>query len=173
MTLQIRNATPDDADTIAQLHVDTWQAGYRGLLADEFLDTLSVASREMQWNEILKDPPPRSQVFVAEDGDDIVGFASCGACEDEDLYQFDVGEIQAVYISPDRWREGIGTELLREAVAFLKGQNFDFMSLWVLESNRQARDFYEKAGFIPDGTEQTEERNGYILEQVRYRAMLP
>jgi len=42
--------------------------------------------------------------------------------------------------------------------------------LWVLESNRRARRFYEIAGWIPDGDAKTENRpDGIQLREVRYR----
>jgi len=39
----IRPALPNDAAEIARVHVDSWRSSYRGLLADEFLDSLSEA----------------------------------------------------------------------------------------------------------------------------------
>ena len=173
MNVAIREATPRDAAEIARLHVATWQAAYRDDLPDELLDGLSVVGRERQWKGIIENPEPRSNVFVAERADEMLGFASCGACRDDDLMEFDVGEIYAVYVDPNHWRRGIGRALLRRVVEFLEDRDFDFMSLWVLESNDQARDFYEKSGFIPDGTESTDEKRGVPLHKVRYRAMLP
>ena len=168
----IRTATRQDADTLAQIHVDTWQVAYRGDLPDKVVDTLSVAGREMQWDGILQNPEPRSQAFVAEEDGEIVGFVHCGACRDDDIQEFDAGEVYAIYVRPDRWGEGIGSDLLRRAVAFLEEADYDFAALWVLAENRGSRDFYEKAGFIPDGTEKVEEQGGRELEHVRYRAML-
>ncbi|MFB6371929.1 MAG: N-acetyltransferase family protein, partial [Bradymonadaceae bacterium] len=113
---------------------------YRDDLPDELLDGLSVAGREMQWDDILENPEPRSSVFVAERDDKLVGFAHCGACRDEDIQEFDVAEIFALYVDPQRWREGIGSELLRRCVDFLGDEDYDFMALWVLTTNQQARD---------------------------------
>ena len=33
-----RNATPDDASTIAEIHTLSWQQNYRGIWSDEYLD---------------------------------------------------------------------------------------------------------------------------------------
>ena len=168
----IREAKRRDADAIADVHVTTWQAAYRDVMPDEFLDTLSVAGRAMQWDGILQNPEPRSQAFVAEEDGEIVGFVHCGACRDDDIQEFDAGEVYAIYVHPDRWGEGIGSDLLRRAVEFLEEADYDFAALWVLAENRGSRDFYEKAGFIPDGTEKVEEQGGRDLVHVRYRAML-
>ena len=36
----LRPAEPDDAMEVARVHVRSWQAGYRGLLPDAYLDGL-------------------------------------------------------------------------------------------------------------------------------------
>ena len=41
----IREATPDDARAIAEVHVASWRWAYRGDLPAEFLDGLSVDDR--------------------------------------------------------------------------------------------------------------------------------
>ncbi|HXW33215.1 MAG TPA: hypothetical protein VEJ87_01470 [Acidimicrobiales bacterium] len=35
MAVEIRRAVPDDAASIAAIHIQTWQVAYRGLMADE------------------------------------------------------------------------------------------------------------------------------------------
>lgn len=172
MSRTIRTARPEDADPIAAIHVEAWREAYRGLVPDELLDTLSESSRSMKWREMLRDPPPRSEIFVAESDGELVGFVSCGPCRDEDLEQLDVGEIFALYVDPDRWRHGIGSDLLRRAVEYFDGGEFDFMALWVLEDNEAAQTFYEKAGFVPDHTHETDTHQGFELEKMRYRGML-
>lgn len=172
LDIDIREATPADAEAIAKVHVETWQSAYRGDIPDAILDGLSLADREMQWSQLLKDSKPRSNIYVAEVDGELVGFTSAGPCRDEDLMEFDVGEIYAIYVTPEHWREGIGSGLMRRTVEFLAQEDYDFMSLWVLKTNRKARDFYEKAGFVPDGTEKIDDRDAYQLEEVRYRAML-
>jgi ribosomal protein S18 acetylase RimI-like enzyme len=171
--MKIRPATLQDTDAIARLHIETWRAAYDGLMPDELLDSLSEAGRQIQWREIVKDPMPRSALYVAEQAGELVGFCHGGPARDDDLQQMDAGEIYALYVDPDHWRAGIGSELLRRLVDFFGDQEeYDFMSLWVLESNERARDFYEVAGFIPDHTEKTEEKMGFELQEVRYRSPL-
>ncbi len=38
----IRRAVPDDARSIAEVHVETWRAAYRGMVSDSVLDALDV-----------------------------------------------------------------------------------------------------------------------------------
>jgi Tfp pilus assembly protein PilP len=41
--------------------------------------------------------------------------------------------------------------------------------LWVLASNERARAFYGARGWRPDGGTKTEPREGFSLNEVRYR----
>lgn len=59
---------PWDAAGIAGIHVRAWQAAYRGLLADELLDALSVTAREAMWSDILRRSTGRSFALVAQVG---------------------------------------------------------------------------------------------------------
>ena len=43
--MPVRTAQPDDAAAVAEVHVRAWQAAYRGLMADEFLDSLRPEDR--------------------------------------------------------------------------------------------------------------------------------
>ena len=45
-------------------------------------------------------------------------------------------------------------------------------TLWVLDSNRRARRFYEKAGWAEDGTTKMDDSLGITLSEVRYRIRL-
>ena len=53
--LTIRAATRDDARAIAEVHVASWRAGYRGLVDDDFLAALSVDARLATWETLLVD----------------------------------------------------------------------------------------------------------------------
>ena len=67
----IRPATPEDALAIAAVHVDAWKAAYRGIVPDEFLDSLSIEQRSDAWRQILSEGSPEN-VMVAQAADSIV-----------------------------------------------------------------------------------------------------
>ena len=46
MDIEITTLQPDDVDGVASVHVDAWQAAYRGVMADEFLDLSGDAVAE-------------------------------------------------------------------------------------------------------------------------------
>ena len=140
----IRPALQDDAAEIARVHVDAWRSSYRGLLADEFLDSLSEAGYTDRWRRVIGDGA--SRVFVVEEPEGIVGFAS-GGRERAGETGFE-GELYAIYIVAGSQRKGHGRELVRAMVAALHEMGLRDMIVWVLRDNAPARGFYERLGGI-------------------------
>jgi ribosomal protein S18 acetylase RimI-like enzyme len=154
--LMIRAATLDDARAIAEVHVASWRAGYRGLMPDAVLDALSVEDRVALWETILVDG--RTVVLVA--GDPIDGFVA---------FNPEKAEIGALYVDPARFRSGVGTTLLAAAHERLAGR--PEVVLWVLEGNDAARTFYERHGYRADNATAVHEASGAV--QVRMARPTP
>jgi ribosomal protein S18 acetylase RimI-like enzyme len=171
--MRVRDAVPDDAAAIARVHVRGWQAAYRGQMPDAYLDGLDVAQRERAWAERLgaaeRDRPGRT--LVAEDGGRVVGFAGVGPAEDDDAGPT-TGEVYAIYVSPERLRQGIGATLLARAEDALREAGYDEATLWVLAANAGAIAFYERAGWRADGSRTDQLIGGLSLPSVRYRTRL-
>lgn len=137
----IRKATPADARGIARVHVDSWRATYRNIVADSYLDGLTYEAREQLWNENLKD----NNNYVAEDDNGvIVGFAN-GGKERTGEYADLEGELYAIYILPEFLGRGIGRRLVECVAEDLMKQGMNSMLVWVLKDNG-SRKFYEKMG---------------------------
>jgi ribosomal protein S18 acetylase RimI-like enzyme len=139
--VSLRDAVLEDAGEIARIHVASWRTAYRGLIADAELDGLSVHERTAQWRERLR---LGVETFVAVDGDGIVGF--CALRRDADPPAQPV-EIGALYLDPAVLRQGVGTRLMHEALARLRGAGEPAVTLWVLAGNARARAFYGHHGF--------------------------
>lgn len=138
----VRRADVTDAESIARVHVDTWRTAYRGLLPDEFLDSLSVAQYSERWRRSIADAAIR--VYVAEDSGGVVGFASGGRERaGENGYG---GELYAIYVMEQDQHRGHGRELVRAMVGGLRELGFEDMIVWVLRDNAPARGFYERLG---------------------------
>jgi hypothetical protein len=76
--VELRDATPADANAIANVLVRSWRAAYRGLLPDDVLAGLSVPDRERFWSGVLTALPPRTRTAVATIAGTVVGFAATG-----------------------------------------------------------------------------------------------
>lgn len=161
-----------DARAIAEVHVHTWQAAYRGQVPDSVLKNLSIEDRTRAWSQIIgRSVPPASAAFVLESDGELLGFAHVAASRDEDA-SGEVGEVTAIYVSRSLWRSGAGSLLMHSALAALRAAGFSQATLWVLEANQRARRFYEATGWNPDGAVKVEQRDGFQLLELRYRRYL-
>jgi GNAT superfamily N-acetyltransferase len=152
--VEVRDATPADAEAIAELNAAGWRAAYRGLIEQERLDGIPVKvwAREIALN--IEELAPGSFNLVAEQDRRIAGSCSVVApARDGDLGE-EVIELVAIYVDPSCWREGIGRGLIEEAIKRAEWAGFSQMSLWTLRDNQPAQAFYAKFGWRPDGNEQ-------------------
>ena len=162
--MTVRAARPEDARGIADVHVRTWQAAYGHAFPAEVLDELSVDERESGWLERLE---AGMDIWVAGDGEAIVGFAAAGPSRTEE----ESVELYAIYVLPEHWGSGAARELMAAAIgSFVEGQYASAM-LWVLADNPRARRFYEREGWQLDAT-RTDAVGGVEVEEARYRIIL-
>jgi ribosomal protein S18 acetylase RimI-like enzyme len=140
----IRRATLDDAAEIARVHVATWRSAYRNLLPADFLESLNEASYAERWTRVIGDISTR--VFVAEQPEGIVGFASGG--RERAGEQGYAGELYAIYILEAAVQRGHGRELVHAIAGALREMHLPNMIVWVLRDNAPARRFYERLGGV-------------------------
>ena len=164
--VRIREAEEDDVPGIAEVHVRSWQAAYRGVLPDDLLDGLSVAEREESWRAILDEGGDRWLTLVAADAaGNLVGFCSVATPSREEKAAAEIG---ALYIDPHRWRQGAGSALLSATLEELSRQGWSEVILWVLPENEAALAFYDRFGFaVEKGVEKLEERSGHRVVRLR------
>jgi ribosomal protein S18 acetylase RimI-like enzyme len=170
MPSRIREAVPKDARAIAEIHVRSWQAAYRGQLTDDYLDALTVDDRLEQHRRSLEEPRAGWNTCVADE-EGTVGFAVTGPSEDADAGER-TAELYAIYLDPEQMGTGLGRRLFEHAVEDLRSRRFDTVTLWVLETNERARRFYEVAGWKHDGTVTSERVDCEMRPTVRYRVEL-
>lgn len=151
-TIEIRDATRDDALAIAEAHTRAWSVAYRGEIPDSVLDDPAMGrSRIDGWTRRLADgPPPMSidpdnRIFVPVLDGRVVGFGHAGLEAPRDHHQHR-GEIYGFYLHPDAWGSGAGGALMEVCLDELRSR-FETAVLWVLQNNPRARRFYEKAGW--------------------------
>lgn len=166
---EIRAATHEDRDAIAQVHVRSWQVGYRGLMPDEYLDQLRPEDRSSRYT-FGADPFTGPHWLVATHEDTVLGFAQCGRSRDEDTPGH--GEVFALYVDPDVWGRGVGRALLASAESTLHRMHCRAANLWVLVGNARTIRFYEHSGWTPDGRARTEEVWGLHVESARFQRTL-
>ncbi|MDR7274941.1 GNAT family N-acetyltransferase [Catenuloplanes atrovinosus] len=167
--MRIRPATIADAAVLADVHVRTWQATYRGFVPDGYLRSLDPVRWRPFWQDRLRRPEEGTATLalVPDAGDRPVGFVSFGPSRD-DAADVAAGEIFAIYVLPEHWGTGGGRMLMAAALTALADAGFGRATLWVLDGNARARRFYEAGGWRPDGLTKRDESRGFPLDEVRY-----
>lgn len=165
----LRPAQPIDAFAVARVHVRSWQAAYRGLLSDDYLDGLRPEDRAAKYDFTHADPQ-RPHTLVAVDAGQILGFATTMPSPDAGTPR--LGELAALYVDPEHWHCGVGLALITAARAHLAAAGFTQAVLWVLLGNSRAARFYEKDGWIADGVKRTQLIWDIELDESRYRCDL-
>lgn len=166
LEVTIRPATVEDAAQIAEVHVTSWREAYSSVVGEQGIDELDVEGRTGWWRRLLADPPKDTTTWVAEEGDEVIGFASLGPSRDEDADR-NTYEIYSIYLEPHAWGQGVARELMRTVLAAVPEDSP--VTLWVLAANDRARHFYRRNGFTDDGVERLEEIGSQRYRQVRYR----
>jgi len=166
----IREAVEADAVEMGRLHVRAWQAAYRGIMPDEYLDGLRPEDRIEMWRGHLS-RADRSPLLVAVSSDVVVGFAVFGA-EAAAEPAPSCGELYAMNVDPDSWGQGLGRLLLRSVMEALVATGYREAVLWVVPQNDRARALYESEGWVPDGGMAIEDIMGVTVTDIRYRTVL-
>ncbi|MFC1952590.1 GNAT family N-acetyltransferase [Chloroflexota bacterium] len=126
--LTVRIATRDDAITIHELHIrSVWELCKEHYSTEQLHGWLDHRTPEGYYQDIDK-----GMFFVAMDGSEVIGFG--GAIP---------GEILAIYVTPDRIKEGIGTIMLQHGMDIGKRDS----SIVILDATLNSVGFYQKYGF--------------------------
>jgi len=143
-TAFIRSATPADATAIAEVRVNAWRTTYKGMIPDAYLAAMKIEDSAALWEKILTAAPDATSVFVAVEGDTVVGFAA-GHMLGEPKHGLDA-ELSAVYLVNAAQRTGIGQRLVATVAAAQRAHGAHGLIVWVIAGNKPARAFYEKLG---------------------------
>jgi ribosomal protein S18 acetylase RimI-like enzyme len=138
----IRRATRDDAAAIGALFV-------RARDEMTYLPRIPDRDRPLLGGRFLE----QTEIWVAEIGGHVAGFAGVGR-----------SELTHLYVDPPAQNRGVGTALLDH----VKSLRPDRLELWVFQANEGARRFYERHGFrlvgLTDGAENMEREPDALYE---------
>ena len=140
--MRIREATGEDAEGIAKVHVDSWRTTYKNILPSDFLERLSYTQRKESWiKNISRDG---NYVFIAEDHDgQIVAFADGGKREGNHVDHS--GDLTSIYVLEKFQGMGIGKKLVKQLFSKFADLEYRIIFVEVLEDNK-SRYFYDSLG---------------------------
>jgi ribosomal protein S18 acetylase RimI-like enzyme len=141
MTVDIRDATPEDASDMQRVAEQAWYEAHAPIIGEdttaEFLEQYYDSG---SLRNIIEDPGWITA--VADTGEAVVGFTSGGPDEDE----AGLVHLGRVYVTPAQWGNGIGKQLL-DAFERRAAEFGDRISLRVMAENERAVRFYDSAGY--------------------------
>ena len=150
----------DDFESIGNIYARSWQAAYRGIVPQDYLESLSGA----RWSSVLS--TSRYDAYVIIEDNRYIGTSSVCPARDEELRGW--GEIISIYLLPEYFGKGYAKPLLKTAMDDLLSKGFQDIYLWVLDENRRAQKFYTKNNFVKSSDRKQIEIGGKELTEIRY-----
>jgi GNAT superfamily N-acetyltransferase len=173
----VRPAIPQDADEIARLQLVTWRTAYRAVLPPTTLDEWDAAAAAGSWRSAISAPPtPGHGVLVALERNTVVGFTAFGPAELTAGEEADPAgpttEVGTLLVEPRWGRRGHGSRLLAAVSDLARAGGAARLQVWLLEADRVSAQFYESAGWGPDGWARTLDTGAEPLREIRWHALL-
>ncbi|WP_436535412.1 N-acetyltransferase family protein [Actinoplanes sp. HUAS TT8] len=131
----IRLATAADLDALVDVHRQAREAVYRGVVAPD--PAWPAAARRIYADALAS---PGHAVFCIDRDTEVVALA-----------YLTTAKLVGLYVRPDHWRHGLGARLHDRSVQRWQADGVHTARLDVWDRNQQARAFYSRRGWRPDG----------------------
>lgn len=141
--MRIVFATEENLDEIAELYVHNHKTTYKGLLSDEYLNSLTVESAKTRWSNYLFGN--ENKIWAAFDEDVFLGFAA--GTEDEELKR--TWYLDSLHVNEKARGKGVGTALIKAMGRYAAETGYESMSICVVKGNEKAKSLYLKLGAEP------------------------
>ncbi len=145
--MKIRHADINDLEATAKIHYENLRSLPEKKIPEMCLiNELDFSFFLEHWNNQLKIPD--GHILVLEIQNKPIGFVYFGPCKDKELKEIRSAEIHSLYVDPSVCKKGYGAVLYLEAEKLIKNENYQAISVKIIDSNYHAKRFYEKLGFI-------------------------
>ncbi|WP_232703049.1 GNAT family N-acetyltransferase [Halobacterium wangiae] len=157
--MQVREATPADAEAVARVADAAWHDAHAGIVGEDAVEAFLAEYYDPDaLRERYRDA--ESVTFVAEDTERVVGYASGVPADDG----YTLGSL---YVHPDRQGAGIGSRLLARVEDAARQADYDAVDLVVMAGNDDSIGFYESKGYerVDDHYDELLDVDGYVYEK--------
>jgi len=163
--VSVRPARPTDAEFVAKVQLETWQAAYGDLLPAEAL-ALPLDKTAAVWLNAIEAPPTsRHRVLVACEQGEVVGFAAIEPVDEG-------AELSALLVEPRWGRRGHGSRLIAACADHWRGDGVALAVTWAFEADTVMIAFLESAGWAFDGLGRGLDTGERVLPQRRLHTAL-
>ncbi len=139
--IQIRLAELRDSSALARVHAAAWRSTYQGLIPHLDLTRMIARRGPKAWARTIS----AGDVLVLRFNGVTQGYASIGASRASGAD----GEIFELYLAPEFQGVGLGKRLFLAAQSELRRRGLTRLTVWALEENSMACDFYARLGGAP------------------------
>lgn len=164
----IRTATLEDVPALAAMQLASRRAGYKPIFGDDFVE-VALEDRERDWRQMIAERPAETRHWLLWRGDALL--ACCGSARSIIGSPPDPreGELWSVNAAPEAMGSDAAWRLVSHAMDDLRERGYTSVALKCLEANTRARRFYERAGFVAEGTVDAVAMGGKATRDVVYR----
>lgn len=141
--MDIEFATVVNLDDIAKLYVHNHKTTYKGLLSDEYLNSLTVEGAKVRWSDYLN--KDNNRIWAAFDEAVFLGFAA--GTEDAEIEN--TWYLDSLHVSENARGKGVGTALVKTVGRYAAENGYEAMSICVVKGNANAKNLYIKLGAGP------------------------
>ncbi len=150
----IRPGTAYDSDSVASLVHRSHTISFAPYASPAWVGSRDLSEYRSKWELVLADDSEDAITLVAASNGSIVGTVHVSPI---DSPEFDA-QLNGMHVDPIQTGGGIGSLLMKGAIAFIEQRGFKRVELGVIAGNIGARRFYEKHGWelfeeLPDGIE--------------------
>ena len=146
--IDVRMAQITDIPQISLVHAESWKSAYRGIVDDDYLNSLKTD----HWVEFLTNGLSGDVVYsmVMLENHSIIGASILSKSEKQ-------GEVhmKSLYLLPDKIGKGYGHKFYSEIENDMRSKGCTKCVLDVLTNNKRAIRFYKAHGFMDTGVEET------------------
>ncbi|HEX3732358.1 MAG TPA: GNAT family N-acetyltransferase [Mycobacteriales bacterium] len=145
--LQIREAMPHEAASLAEIYVKAVDVAYRPFMPAGIVTGFTLEHQQPRWNRKLSLRDRGYSHLVAEQRGRIHGFVGIGPAAFSGHETLAIGEVHSLFVTPEASRSGVGKALLEAGARQLAAEGYCQAVLWVFWDNLPARTFYERVGW--------------------------
>jgi ribosomal protein S18 acetylase RimI-like enzyme len=140
--MKIVDATIEDASVIGEIQTQTWLCNYpnpkMGITKEDIEEKTRLWSQQGNERIVKLIQKPNTHTWVAKDGNKVVGFIGIKKTDKANI-------IDALHVLPNYQNQGIGTQLLKIALDWLRDDKK--ITIEVVTYNEGAKRLYKKFGF--------------------------
>lgn len=147
--ITVRTGTLEDIKTVQQLNLQLFKYEIENNLHDAYNPEWSFAKDgETYFNKRLAQADG-GVVFIAEDGDRIVGYLAAKYATYSFRSENPIAEIENIFVEEVYRRQNVGTLLYKEFKEWCIENEVKRIKVTAAYPNQSAREFYESLGFSP------------------------